>query len=102
RLSFAIRRRDPRAPPLPYTTLFRSCRHPRACEQLFPVQAVDAGEEIRCTLDEADESAHRDRNAPLGEVASDAIERRQQTELLVDEPSEPVASDLGALVRRGQ
>ena len=53
-------------------------------------------------LDEVDERAHRERDAALGEIAADAVERREQPELLVDEPREPVAGDLGALVGRGQ
>ena len=59
-------------------------------------------EQVGRALDERDERAHRDRHAALGEVAADAVERREQPELLVDEPREPLARDLRALVGRGQ
>ncbi len=63
---------------------------------------VDGREQIRGALDEADERAHREGDAARRKVATDPIERREQRELLVDEPGQPVAGDLGAFVRRGQ
>lgn len=39
---------------------------------------------------------------PRGKVAAQTIERRQHRELLVDEPRQPVARDLRAVVRRGE
>lgn len=62
------------------------------------MQSVDRGEEIRSALDERDERAHRDRDTALGEIASDAVERSEERELVVHEPGEPVAGDLGTLV----
>ena len=53
------------------------------------MKAIDPREEIRCALHEAHERAHRERDATLGEISADPIERRERTELLVDEPSEP-------------
>lgn len=50
-----------------------------------------------CALDERDERAHGERDAALAEIAADAIERREQPELLVHKPSEPLARDLGAV-----
>ena len=76
--------------------------HPGAGEQLLPVQAVDAREQVGGALDERDQGAHGQRDAALGEVTADAVEGREQPELLVDEPREPLAGDLGALVGRGQ
>ena len=66
------------------------------------MKAIDRREEIRGALHEAHERAHRERAATLSEISADPIERREQTELLVDEPSEPVAGDLAASVGRGQ
>ncbi len=74
--------------------------HPAAGEQRAPVMTVDGGEQICGAFDEADERAHREPHAALGEVAANAIERGEQRELLRDEPCQPIAGDLGALVRR--
>src|SRR6478609_3043886 len=76
--------------------------HPGACEQLLPVQPINAREQVRSALDEGDERAHGDRNVALGEIATDAVERREQPELLVNEPREPLASDFRTLVRSRQ
>jgi len=46
-----------------------------------------------------DERAHGERDIALTEVATNAIERREQPEFLINEPREPLASDLRALVR---
>src|ERR1041384_4064826 len=62
--------------------------------------AVDRREQIGAALDERHERAHRERDAALGEIAADPIERHQHRELLVEEPAEPLARDLRALVRR--
>jgi hypothetical protein len=65
--------------------------HPRTCEQLFPMQPVDARKQVGGSLDETDECAHRDRDTALGQIAPDAVERREQRELLMHEPGEPFA-----------
>src|ERR1041384_2122868 len=62
--------------------------------------AVDRREQIGAALDERHERAHRERDAALGQIAADPIERHQHRELLVDEPAEPLARDLRALVWR--
>jgi hypothetical protein len=62
------------------------------------MQAINAREQIRSALDEGDERAHGEWNAALGEIATDAIVRREQPKLLVNEPREPLASDFGTLV----
>ncbi len=49
--------------------------------------AVDGGEQLRGAFDEADQRAHREPDAALGEVAANPIERREQRELLRDEPT---------------
>lgn len=76
--------------------------HPRARQELAPVQAVDRREQVGGALDEAHERAHRDVDLALREVTSDAIERHELRELLMDEPREPLARHLRARVRRGQ
>ena len=76
--------------------------HPGACEQLLPVQPINTREQVRSALDEGDERAHGDRNLALGEIATNAVERREQPELLVNEPGEPLASNFRTLVRSRQ
>ncbi len=71
-------------------------------EQRAPVVTIDGREQVGGPLDEVDQRAHRDRDAARGEVAAQPVERRQHRELLVDEPRQPGARDLGALVRRRQ
>jgi hypothetical protein len=72
--------------------------HPRTRQQLLPMQTINTGEPIGGALDERNERAHGERDATLGEIATNAIERSEQLELLVREPREPLARDLGALV----
>lgn len=76
--------------------------HPGACEQLLPVQPINTREQVRGALDEGDERAHGDRNLALGEIATNTVKRREQPEFLVNEPSEPLASDFRTLVRGRQ
>ncbi len=76
--------------------------HPRALKKLLPVQAVDGREQVRGAFDESHQRAHRQRNAAFFQVAANAVERREQHELLMDEPREPIARDLGTSVGRGQ
>jgi len=64
------------------------------------VKPVDRCEQVRGALDERDERAHGEGNPALREVAADPVEGRQQAEFLVDEPREPLARDLRALVGR--
>src|SRR5262249_46243219 len=74
-------------------------RHPRAGEQLLPMQTVNAREEVGGALGERDERAHRDRNAARGKVAANTVEGREEPELLKNKPGQPFARHLGALVR---
>ena len=55
---------------------------------------VDGREQVGGALDERHEAAHRERDAAVGEVSADAVQGREQRELLVDEPREPVAGHL--------
>ena len=66
------------------------------------MKTVNSAEQIGRALDERHERAHRDRHAASGEVATNTVKRREQPELLVDEPREPIARDLRALVGRRQ
>jgi hypothetical protein len=42
------------------------------------VVTVDSGEQVRRALDEADQRAHRESHAALGEVATNPVERGEQ------------------------
>ncbi len=68
--------------------------HPRAGEELAPVQAIDRREQIGRAFDERHQRAHRQRHAAFGEVAPDAVQRGEQHELLIDEPGQPLREAL--------
>jgi hypothetical protein len=57
--------------------------HPGTGEQLLPVQSIDPRQQIRGALDERHEGAHAERDTALREIPADAVERREQPELLV-------------------
>jgi len=69
--------------------------------RILPMQPINRRELIGRALDEAHERAHRERDAALSEVTADPIERGKQSELLVDEPGEPLAGDLTVVRNAG-